>query len=66
MSQVREYGEQNEVEQLVTKCWSADETDGWEMTSIAGFLLRAKGAYRTSGENGFTYMVIMDIGWVSS
>jgi hypothetical protein len=65
MSRVREYGEQNEVQQLATDYWSADEVDGWEMTSIAGYLLGAKGSYRTPDDNGFTYMVILDIGWVS-
>lgn len=61
---VREYGEKNNYEALTIDKWSADEFDGWEMTSITSYLLNAKGAYRTSFENGFTYMVITDIWWV--
>ncbi|WP_341873499.1 DUF6882 domain-containing protein [Azotobacter salinestris] len=65
MSRVKEHGEQKEIKQLATDYWPADEIDGWEMTSIAGYLLGAKGAYRTPDEKGFTYMVIMDVSWVS-
>jgi hypothetical protein len=65
MSRVKAYGEQNDIQQLATEYWSADEVDGWEMTSIAGYLLGAIGSYRTPDAKGFTYMVIMDIGWIS-
>ncbi|WP_428444106.1 hypothetical protein [Photobacterium sagamiensis] len=35
--------------------WKADEVDGWEMTSVTCLLLDAKGSYRTTSGNGFTY-----------
>ncbi|HXU94589.1 MAG TPA: hypothetical protein VFP33_13115 [Gallionella sp.] len=65
MSYVKEYGIDNDIEQLATDTWQADEVDGWEMTSIAGYLIGAKGSYRTPSDYGFTYMVITEIGWVA-
>jgi len=35
------------------------------MTSIAAFLLKARGAYRSPGDTGFTFMVITDIRWAT-
>lgn len=34
-----------------------------EMTSITAYVLRAKGAYRTPRENGFTYLVFTGVRW---
>jgi len=62
---VREYGETHGFPHLTTPKWSAHESDGWEMTSIAAFLLQAKGAYRTPKENGFTFMIITSVGWAT-
>jgi len=62
---VREFGESKGYEALFTDKWEADEIDGWEMTSVTSYLLEAKGAYRTTGETGFTYMVITDISWAN-
>ena len=64
MHKVREFGISKNYEALVNEKWPGDEVDGWEMTSITSYILGAKGAYRTSGESGFTYMVITDIQWV--
>lgn len=60
---VKDFGDKHGYDALTTEKWQGDEVDGWEMTSIAAFLLDAKGAYRTSSDNGFTYMVITDIEW---
>ena len=65
IERVREYGVGKSLPQLTTDMWPADEVDGWEMTSIAGYTLGAKGSYRTPSESGFTYMLIMDIRWVT-
>ncbi|EPI4820816.1 DUF6882 domain-containing protein [Vibrio alginolyticus] len=62
---VREFGESKGYEALIIDKWEADEIDGWEMTSVTSYLLEAKGAYRTTGETGFTYMVITDISWAN-
>ena len=62
---VRQYGEAHGFPHLTSPKWSAHEVDGWEMTSIAAFLLRAKGAYRSPRENGFTFMIITSVGWAT-
>ena len=63
---VRDFGEKYGYEALSVDKWEADEVDGWEMTSITAHLLKAKGAYRASSENGFTYMVITEILWANN
>lgn len=66
LADVRTFGEQHRIEQLMTAKWDANETDGWEMTSISAYLLDAVGAYRTPDEHGFTYMVMTSIRWAES
>lgn len=65
MHRVREYGDTHGFPALTADQWSADEIDGWEMTSVTARILKAKGAYRTTSENGFTYMVITEIKWAN-
>jgi hypothetical protein len=65
MRVVREYGEKHGFDHLTSKKWHAHEIDGWEMTSIAAYLLKARGAYRTPKESGFTFMIMMDVRWVT-
>jgi hypothetical protein len=62
---VREYGDAHGFPHLTLPEWGADEQDGWAMTAVATFLLRAKGAYRSPDESGFTFMVMTAIGWVT-
>lgn len=66
MQVVHDFGEEFGYDALTTDQWEGDEVDGWEMTSITAKLLNAKGAYRTSSENGFTYMVITEIKWAKN
>lgn len=65
MSAVRRYGEEHGFEHLVSKKWHAHQVDGWEMTSIAAFILKARGAYRTPKDTGFTFMVMTNVGWAT-
>lgn len=65
INKVREFGAERGLDQLTESLWEADEIDGWEMTSIAGRVLNAQGSYRTPKDSGFTYMLMMDIQWVS-
>jgi hypothetical protein len=62
---VRQHGQAHAFPHLTIPKWRADETDGWEMASIAAFLLGAKGAYRTPDEIGFTFMIMTAIGWAT-
>jgi hypothetical protein len=65
MLKIRQYGVANAFPHLTVPKWRAQEVDGWEMTSIAALLLRAKGAYRTPGETGSTFMILTAIGWAT-
>ena len=47
---MKEYGERDKFEKLFLNKWDADMYDGWEMTAIAAYLLKAKGAYRAPNE----------------
>ncbi|GAA5218506.1 DUF6882 domain-containing protein [Corallincola platygyrae] len=61
---VRELGEESNYLKLACALWPADEVDGWEMAGIMAKLTNAIGAYRTPGENGFSYMVVSKARWV--
>ena len=60
---VKEYGEKNGLEKLFNKKWDADMYDGWEMTAISAYLLKAKGAYRAPNEeeNIFSFKLFKEI-----
>ena len=60
---VRTYGAEHRYLKLVSACWPAEERDGWEMAAVAAFLLKAKGAYRSPHEHGFTFMVMTNVAW---
>ena len=61
--EVRAYGDRHRFLKLASACWTADETDGWEMAAIAAYLLGAAGAYRSPDENGFCFLVMTDVQW---
>jgi hypothetical protein len=60
---VRTYGDTHSILKLACGYWDADEADGWEMTAISAFLLKAKGAYRSPDESGFTFLLMTGIRW---
>lgn len=63
--EVRRFGEQHDIWQLRTPKWEADETDGWEMTSIAAHVLHAEGAYRLPYPDTLYYLILDEIRWVN-
>jgi hypothetical protein len=65
VSAVRDYGEAHDLPHLTTPEWPAGEIDGWEMTSIAAFLLQAKGAYRSPNERSHMFMIMTAVNWVT-
>lgn len=65
MHRVRIYGETHHFAALTTEQWFADEIDGWEMTSVSARILKARGAYRITSDNGFIYLVITDLKWAN-
>lgn len=66
LGKVKKYGEQHNFKELVTAKWRCDEEYAWMMTAVAGYLLKAKGAYRGPIDDGYVYMLIMDIKWADN
>lgn len=62
---VRAFGERENISELTKAKLPDDEHLGWEMTAISARILRARGAYRCQGDNGFLYVVYSSIGFVS-
>jgi uncharacterized protein DUF6882 len=60
---VRQHGGDRHFLKLASAYWEASEEDGWEMTAVSAFLLRALGAYRSPDEHGFTFMLLTDVRW---
>jgi len=46
------FGEREGITKLTEEKWSAEEVDGWEMTSVSARLLEAQGAYRSPSDSG--------------
>lgn len=61
IKQIRDYGKDNHLEKLEKRKWYAEEVDGWEMTAISAYLLKAKGAYRVPTEKTYSFMLFMEI-----
>ena len=61
--QVKQLGAEKGWRRLTEAQWPATELDGWEMTGVAARVLNAKGAYRSSADDGLTFMVITSIRW---
>ncbi len=66
MDKVKEFGEKNQIKQLTTAQWKCDEDYVWTITSIAGQIIKAKGAYRGKIPEGFVYLLITDIKWADA
>ena len=58
---VKNFGEVHNLESLTKSKWFGDEYDGWEMTAISAYLMKAKGAYRLPLENTFTFVIYKEI-----
>jgi len=58
---VRNFGEAQDYPHLLVPMWQADQPDGWLMASVATEILGAQGVYRAPSEQGFIFMVIMDV-----
>lgn len=61
---VREYGETHSFRKLTTAVWPGDDSDGWDMTAVAAFLLQTEGGYRIPHERGALFMVLQRVRWV--
>lgn len=65
---VKEYGEKRKFDKLTNRKWTADQYDGWEMASIAAYLMKAKGAYRIPSDNDslFSFVIFKNIRWADT
>lgn len=61
MNKVKEFGEKNQIKQLTTAQFDSPEDYVWTLASIAGQIIKAKGAYRGQIPDGFVYFLITDI-----
>lgn len=63
MLKVRAFGEENGIEKLTSPKWPASDDDGWEMTAIAAWLLKSKGAFSFLSDEMMVFVVFKDIEW---
>jgi hypothetical protein len=61
IERVREYGVQHGIPPLTESQWTADETDGWEMTSVSARLLESEAAYRSPSPKGGLFLLLHDL-----
>ena len=61
MSKVLAFGKAEDITELIESEREDDEYIGWAMTAVAANGLKAKGAYRCPGDNGFVYVVYSSI-----
>jgi hypothetical protein len=58
---LRTFGEARDISRLATGYWAAEEVDGWEMTSVAAYLLGAQGVYRAPMDHQMWFMLMHDL-----
>ncbi len=58
---VKEYGEKHKIESLTKSKLQANEVDGWEMTAISAYLMKAEGAYRVPTDRTFSFMIFKEV-----
>jgi Family of unknown function (DUF6882) len=61
---VRSFGEKNGLEKLTSPKWPGNDDDGWEMTAIAAWVLKAKGAFSFLSDEMMVFVVFRDISWL--
>jgi hypothetical protein len=62
---VRHVGGRDGHPKLTTHKWRANETDGWEMTSLQAQLTHAEGVYRSPTETGATFLTLQNVRWAT-
>jgi hypothetical protein len=63
MREVRDFGDARRYHKLSAAHWDASEPDGWDMTAIAAYLLKAEGAYRIPSPTGYMFMIMRQLTW---
>lgn len=63
VKKVRDFGIAENIMELADSYVPDDEHIGWELTAMAARIMNAKGAYRCPRNNGFIYLMMMDLGF---
>jgi hypothetical protein len=58
---VKAYGEAHGYERLVEPTWTTEEFDGWRMTAVSAYILKADAAYRAAFAGGLSYLLLFDV-----
>jgi hypothetical protein len=58
VSRLRVFGEVRGISKLTTANWKCDEVDGWEMASLAGYLLGTEALYRAPMKHTQWFMLL--------
>jgi hypothetical protein len=58
IERVREYGIEHGIPPLIESKWTADEVDGWEMTSVSARLLESEAVYRSPSRSGGLFLLL--------
>jgi hypothetical protein len=66
MKKVRSFGEAEGVAELTNPSAPDDEYLGWGLTAIAAKILGSRGAYRCPADNGFIYLVYVDLSFAET
>lgn len=61
MDVLKNLGAKHHFNKLTERTWPAQLADGWEMATVANYLLKTKGIYRVPFETGFVFLLITDI-----
>ncbi len=61
VSRLRVFGEVRGISKLTTPNWKGDEVDGWEMASVAGYLLGTEALYRAPIEHAYWFMLLSNL-----
>ncbi|HET6764952.1 MAG TPA: hypothetical protein VFH27_14810 [Longimicrobiaceae bacterium] len=61
----RTYGWVHGIPKLRESGWHADRVDGWEMTSMAGWITGAEGGYSapSSDSTAYTFLLLRNVRW---
>lgn len=61
MLKVKAFGEENGIEKLTSPKWPGNDDNGWEMTAIAAWVLKSKGAFSFLSDEMMVFVVFEDI-----
>jgi hypothetical protein len=61
MGPLRVFGEVRGLVKLTTANWNAEEVDGWEMASLAGYLLGTEAIYRAPFDHVRWFMLLSNL-----